>query len=128
MSCKSIVSEEAIGNALSMSDYQPFHVGRDTFETRMLTSCASSDRCYVRETTGLALPMGIWNNGHEYSSDFAFFAKDKKKPHLTCIISDTEISPKKILRSEIHGIFNLVMYRMAFKGFSDHRIKPVRPS
>lgn len=93
----------------------------------MLTSSASSDRCYVRDTTGLVLPVGEFNTIHEYSSDFAFFPKDDKKPHLACIISDTLISPNSILRSEINGAFYLVTYQLAIKTFCDHRIKPVSP-
>ncbi|KAG6364171.1 hypothetical protein INS49_005769 [Diaporthe citri] len=83
------------------------------------------DRCYVRDATGLVLPAGfIWHT-HEYSSDYAFFPKDEKKPHLACIISDTLISPDSILRSEIHGAYYLVTYQMVIKRFCNHRIKPV---
>ncbi|KAI7775089.1 hypothetical protein LA080_007373 [Diaporthe eres] len=83
------------------------------------------DRCDVRDTTGLVLPMGDFRTVHEYNSDFAFFPNDEKKPHLACIISDTIVSPHTILRSEIHGAFFLITYQMVIKRFSDHRIKPV---
>lgn len=69
--------------------------------------------------------MGDFLTVHEYSSDFAFFPKDEKKPHLACIMSDTMISPHSILRSEIIGAYYLVTYQIAVKRFCDHRIKPV---
>lgn len=78
--------------------------------------------------TGLVLPMGDFCTIHEYNSDFAFFPNDEKKPHLACIISDTLVSPDRILRSEIHGAFYLITYQMVIKRFSDHRIKPVSSS
>lgn len=108
-----------------MSNYHQSYDDHDTIETNMLISGESSDRCYIRDTTHLVLPSGFYGNTHEYSSDFAFFPKDEKKPHLTCIISDTLISEGSILRSEIHGAFYLVTYQLAIKSFCDHRIKPV---
>lgn len=104
----------------------PFFPRRaDTLETKMLTPRTLRDRCHVRDTTGLVLPMGFFGNTEEFSSDFAFFPKDEKKPHLACIMSDTLISGGSILRSEIFGAFYLVTYQLAIKSFCGHRIKPV---
>lgn len=103
-----------------------------TIEENSLTFAASRDRCCVRDTTGLVLPSGhvfcnptAYTHSSEYFSDFAFFPKDEKKPHLACIISDTFISPDMILRSEVHGAVALIMHQLAIKRFSDHRVKPV---
>lgn len=101
-------------------------------EPNSLISRASRDRCGVRDTTSLILPVGYvyyrpnaYIHAHEYFSDFAFFPKDETKPHLACIIGDTFISPDKILRSEIHGAVALIMYQLARWRFANHRIKPV---
>lgn len=90
----------------------------------MLIRRAPSDPSEVIDEIGLVLPMGDFMHSYEYNSQGVFLPKDEKKPHLSCIISDT-LESDTILRSEIHGAFFLITYQMAIKRFSDHRIKPV---
>lgn len=79
---------------------------------------------------GLILPEGVLNleHTHQYYSDIAFFPKDKKKPHLACIIGDTFICPDTPLRSEVHGAVALIKYQLARRHCTEHRIKPVSSS
>lgn len=79
---------------------------------------------------GLRLPYGSRDYllRHQYFSDIAFLPMDEKKPHLACIISDTFVSPRMMLRSEIHGVVALIKYQLARQHCVDHRIKPVSSS
>jgi hypothetical protein len=95
-----------------------------------LTRRARSDRWELGRTTGLILPRGVRDNlhRHQYFSGTAFFPKDENKPHLSCIVSDTFISPDSMLRSEVHGAVALIKYQLTSQRCSDHRIKPVSSS
>lgn len=122
---------EPPGDACCMSDRDKLGHHAHTFGTNMLTQGVQSDKCNIRETTGLVLPyrcMVDYSYHHEYQSDIVFFPKDEDRPHLACIMEDTAISPDQILRSEVHGAITLIKHQMRNEHFTDHYIKPVSSS
>jgi hypothetical protein len=64
----------------------------------------------------------------EYQSKWAYFPVDQTKPHVACMVFDSNEGPEQVLRSEVDYALELVKFRLEEGQHTNHHTKPVRPS
>ncbi|AEO59869.1 hypothetical protein MYCTH_2119965 [Thermothelomyces thermophilus ATCC 42464] len=85
-----------------------------------------TDALEIRQCTGLALPFRQRLMPEEYYLPVAaFFPVDKTKPHVACVMADSNVAPgDQVLYSEVHSAVRLVRFRLEQGQHTGHHTKP----